>query len=356
MVGAAGQYPGGRAGGEVGLHFPEHAGHGQLGQVLGREHGFHLVHYHAEAVAQVHNGGVQGRAGGAVEHQTGRVGLAADAQRVHFHFDLAFGNRGADFEHVRTQNLLVAGLEVVGVVFHEGVAAGQAGAHHLHGAHQRRGFPVTFAAEAVALGHQPLRGNAGQLGHAVQVLEGIGEALGAGVLQKLAHASFDAGRFAQAVALGAAIFQAVAQLVFLLVSAQQLVHLRVADLVDDGHQITDAVGVHRVAKFDFGFHFVAFGHGHVAHVVAEADEFGALPVGPGRGHAAPDAKAIVHGLALPMAHHHLAVQAHAGADEAKLPVAVRRLVGVHKIHVDVGPRNVAVELRVQVRQRLLQDF
>ena len=57
-----------------------------------------------------------------------------------------------------------------------------------------------------------------------------------------------------------------------------------------------------------------------------------------------------------MAHHHLAVQAHAGADETKLPVAVRRLVGVHKVHVDVGPRNVAVELRVQVRQRLLQDF
>ena len=146
------------------------------------------------------------------------------------------------------------------------------------------------------------------------------------------------------------------QLVFLLVGGQQLVDLLVAHGIDHGHQVADAVGVHLVAKLDFGLYFVAFGHGHVAHVVAEAHEFRALPVGPGAGHAAPDAQAFVHGRALPVAYHHLALQAHPRADEAKLPVAVRRLVGVHEVHVNVGPRNVAVELGVQMRQRLLQDF
>ena len=82
----------------------------------------------------------------------------------------------------------------------------------------------------------------------------------------------------------------------------------------------------------------------------------ALPVGPGAGHAAPDAQALVHRGALPVAHHHLALQAHARPDEAKLPVAVRRLVGVHEVHVNISPRNVAVELRVQVGQRLLQNL
>nr|GFD12083.1 hypothetical protein [Tanacetum cinerariifolium] len=79
----------------------------------------------------------------------------------------------------------------------------------------------------------------------------------------------------------------------------------------------------------------------------EAHELRALPVGPGARHAAPDAEALAHILALPVAHDYLAAQAHARADEPKLAVAVRRLVGVHKVHVDGIPRNVAVVLRVQ---------
>ena len=55
------------------------------------------------------------------------------------------------------------GLEMVGVVLHEGGAAGQARRHHLQRAQQHRGLPVAFAAEAVAVGHQPLHGEAGQL-------------------------------------------------------------------------------------------------------------------------------------------------------------------------------------------------
>jgi hypothetical protein len=41
-------------------------------------------------------------------------------------------------------------------------------------------------------------------------------------------------------------------------------------------------------------------------------------------------------------------------EEAGLAVAVRGLVEVHEVHVDVGPGQVAVELRVQVAERLAQ--
>ena len=40
------------------------------------------------------------------------------------------------------------------------------------------------------------------------------------------------------------------------------------------------------------------------------------------------------------------------ADEAELAVAVGRLVQVHEVHVDLRPRQLAIELRVQVRHRL----
>ena len=41
-------------------------------------------------------------------------------------------------------------------------------------------------------------------------------------------------------------------------------------------------------------------------------------------------------------------------DEPELAVAVGRLVEVHEVHVDLGPREVAVVLRMQVKQRLLE--
>ena len=52
--------------------------------------------------------------------------------------------------------------------------------------------------------------------------------------------------------------------------------------------------------------------------------------------------------------HHLALQPQPGGDEPELPVAVGGLVQVHEVHVDVGPGDLAVELRVQVQERLLQ--
>ena len=46
--------------------------------------------------------------------------------------------RRADLEHVGAEDLLLARHQVVGVVLHEGRAAGQPGGHHLHAAQQHR--------------------------------------------------------------------------------------------------------------------------------------------------------------------------------------------------------------------------
>ena len=42
---------------------------------------------------------------------------------------------------------------------------------------------------------------------------------------------------------------------------------------------------------------------------------------------------------LPVTDDHFAVQAHAAADETKFAVAMRGLVEVHEIHVDLRPRD-----------------
>ena len=54
-----------------------------------------------------------------------------------------------------------------------------------------------------------------------------------------------------------------------------------------------------------------------------------------------------------MPHDHLASQAHPCAEIAELPIAVCRLVQIHEVHVDRRPRDVTVELRVQMDERLV---
>ena len=56
----------------------------------------------------------------------------------------------------------------------------------------------------------------------------------------------------------------------------------------------------------------------------------------------------------PVAHHDLAIQAQAGVQEPGLAIAVGGLVEVHEIHVDLAPRQIAIELRMQMAERLSQ--
>jgi len=61
---------------------------------------------------------------------------------------------------------------------------------------QRRCLPVTFGAKPVAVCHQALHGDTGQLRHAVQILECIRERVEAPILQERTHSEFDCSRLA----------------------------------------------------------------------------------------------------------------------------------------------------------------
>ena len=127
--------------------------------------------------------------------------------------------------------------------------------------------------------------------------------------------------------------------------------------IDVGHrlgQVVDAPGVDLDPEDRLGLGLVALGDRDEPHVVAEPGELeraGRRPAGrgprPGR-HLVDDAR-VGH-----VADDGLPAQRQPGLDVAELAVAVRGLVQVHEVEVDVGPRQRDVGLRVQVEQRLVE--
>jgi hypothetical protein len=56
-----------------------------------------------------------------------------------------------------------------------------------------------------------------------------------------------------------------------------------------------------------------------------------------------------------MANHYFSIQPQPRVNETRFPVAMRGLIQVHEIHVNLAPRQVAVKLRVQMEERLAQN-
>ena len=76
---------------------------------------------------------------------------------------------------------------------------------------------------------------------------------------------------------------------------------------------------------------------------------------PGARGAHPGADALLRLGVGPMTDDDFAIEAHARVDEPRFAVAVRRLIEVHEIHVDGVPRQLAIELGVEMEERLLEQ-
>ena len=107
---------------------------------------------------------------------------------------------------------------------------------------------------------------------------------------------------------------------------------------------------------DLGFDLVTLGDGHLAHIVADAGDLGTLGIVPGASGSRPGCQLGLDCLILPETDDHFTVQPHPGSDETEFTAPVGRLIQVHEIHIDPGPRDVAIELRVQVDKGFLQCF
>ncbi len=136
---------------------------------------------------------------------------------MNFQRRFVVGNRFTHLQHVGTEHELALGIEIVGVILHEGGSSRQIRRHHFHGADQCGSFPIALAAETVAVGHQALHREARQLLETVQILKGRGETDAAVRLQKGAHAQFLAGAITKRSVLFPTLAQGRGNLVTLLI-------------------------------------------------------------------------------------------------------------------------------------------
>ena len=143
------------------------------------------------------------------------------------------------------------------------------------------------------------------------------------------------------------------ELVCLLVFRHEKVDLCIGNGFDRVREDVDAVAVDGDAQPNLRLDLVALGDRDLAHVVAEAGDLERLRLVPAGGRACPDAHARRDLRVAPMTDDRLPAQTHSRLDEPELAVAVCRLVQVHEVHVDLGPRQLAVELGVQMEQGLL---
>ena len=203
---------------------------------------------------------------------------------------------------------------------------------------QRRGLPVALAGEAVAVGHEPLHGHAGQLPQRGEVLEVRRERAAARGLEHPAQAELDGGGVPQRVVALAPAAQLGDHVVEVLVLGDQRVDVGVRAVVDGVGQVGDGVAVDGDAPAPLRLGPVPLGHGDVAHGVAEAGQPQRAGLGPRARRARPDADALLHPGVAHVPGDGLADHAEPGLHVPELPVAVGGLVEVHEVHVDRLPR------------------
>ena len=144
------------------------------------------------------------------------------------------------------------------------------------------------------------------------------------------------------------------ELIGVFVLGDQPVDARVVHVADRRRQLADAVPVDRDAEANLRLDLVAVRARDLAHVVAEAGDAQRLRLMPAAGRSRPGADPLEDGRVGPVPGDGLPSEPHPRREVAEFPVAVRRLVQVHEVHVDLGPRELAVELRVEVEERLLE--
>ena len=100
--------------------------------------------------------------------------------------------------------------------------------HHLERAQEHGGLPVALGAEAVAIGHQPLHGDARKLAQAPEVLEGVSECAKSTIEQDRAQAHLDLRRLHERLPARAVGPQFWHEVVLVLVALQELLDGRLA--------------------------------------------------------------------------------------------------------------------------------
>src|SRR5512146_1034439 len=103
-------------------------------------------------------------------------------------------------------------------------------------------------------------------------------------------------------------------------------------------KVSHTKATNRIAQSELCFDFVAFRNSYLAHVIAEAGDLESLRVVPGARRSRPDFNFTDNVGVLPITNNDLVFKPHPAHAEPELAVSMCRLVQVHEVHVDRGPR------------------
>ena len=231
--------------------------------------------------------------------------------------------------------------------------------HEPHRAIQGSRFPVTLSTEAIALGHQTLRGKSWNLVEtnefrvvyvlSTQVVEVGGESLGTLFRKDRAKGQLSLGGipylFAQ---FGVLVFKFGGMVILFQIGVEELVGLLVGYFLPMFHEFRNGAIVDVIAQHLLGTHLITIGNGNIVHLVAETKDQHVLSVCPTGTNPCPYGDVLLSLLLLPMANHYLARNSESCTDMSELAVTVSALVEVHEVHVDFVPWNFRVILCVEV--------
>ena len=120
------------------------------------------------------------------------------------------------------------------------------------------------------------------------------------------------------------------------------------------NQVANAMRIHRISENNFRFNFITFRHRNLSHIVAEAYKACILKVVPPRCGPAPFGNSVNRSGIFPVAGHNLTPDFHSGCKVAEFTVAMRALVEIHEIHIDLVPGDITIILSMKMQQGKLQ--
>ena len=106
------------------------------------------------------------------------------------------------------------------------------------------------------------------------------------------------------------------------------------------------------AELNLCFNLITVCYSYIAHIVGYTKnaKFSAFSCTDCGTH--PNADFILYGFILPIACNYLLLKSHSCGNVAVLSVTVGRLIKIHKVHINISPRDISVKLCIYVKKRL----
>ena len=235
------------------------------------------------------------------------------------------------------------------IIFHKGCTALHTLCHKFHNTGHSGNFPVALGAETVALTHQILCGKTRKLTKFLQILKVCMECTESIFFKEL----FDCNFFPCLIPYSIEIIGI--HNIILFVFCHLSVDFIIGNGINEFNNIAHTVVVNLPTEFNLCFNLVAVGYCYITHIVGNTEntKFTAFHNSDCGSH--PSADFVLKCFIFPIAGNCLLLQSHTSSNIAVLSVAVCRLIKIHKVHINILPRNVTVILSIYMKKRLFES-